>query len=161
MATQLTLEQRLWAKIDRRGPDECWPWLASSDRGGYGHIGHGGRVLRATRVVYAVTHPDESMDGLLVLHSCDNPPCCNPAHLRLGTHADNAADKIARGRQYAGARHRSAKLTCEKVVEIRCRLEAGATLAQLGREHGVRFQSIQAIANGRTWRTCQPEQIAA
>jgi hypothetical protein len=70
-----------------------------TDGHGYGSIYADGRLQKAHRVVWQVEH-GPIPDGLHVLHQCDNPPCCNPAHLFLGTHADNMADKIAKGRDH-------------------------------------------------------------
>jgi len=95
----MTLEQRFWRKVDRRGPDECWPWTGGKTPCGYGLIrssGHG--HLRQTHRVSWILANGSIPRGMCVLHSCDNPPCCNPAHLWLGTHAENMADRDAKGR---------------------------------------------------------------
>lgn len=95
------LEIRYWAKVDKRGPDECWPWVAYRHGAGYGRINRGpakaGQVF-AHRVSWEI-HYGSIPDGLYVLHRCDNPPCQNPAHLFVGTTADNMRDKVAKGRQ--------------------------------------------------------------
>lgn len=88
-----TREQRFWSKVDRRGPDECWPWLAAKSATRYGVFDK----TRAHRVAYALTH-GLIPEGRIVCHRCDNPPCCNPAHLWLGTPKDNTADMVAKGR---------------------------------------------------------------
>lgn len=99
----MTLEERFWPKVDRSaGPNGCWPWMASRVKG-YGHFGVGSRtdqtnkLVIAHRLAWILTHGPVP-DGICVCHTCDNPPCCNPAHLWLGTHADNAADREAKGR---------------------------------------------------------------
>lgn len=76
---------------------DCWPWPGALQAGhGYGIVGHG---TYAHRVSY-VAHHGLIPDGLFVLHSCDNPPCVNPAHLRAGTNADNMRDAVERGRHW-------------------------------------------------------------
>lgn len=94
-----SLEERLWAKINKRGPDECWLWMASLNAYGYGQIQaeDKSRPLRASRVVYETVH-GSIPKGMHVLHHCDNPACCNPKHLWLGTHQDNMDDMNAKGR---------------------------------------------------------------
>lgn len=89
---------RFWSRVDQRGPDECWEWLGYRNPDGYGHL-----TLRIiTESAYAHQLAFELANGyksqLWVLHSCDNPPCCNPAHLREGTPKDNMRDSIERGR---------------------------------------------------------------
>lgn len=94
-----TLEQRLWEKVDRTG--DCWVWTAKTRSSfGYGMIrvgGTPGRLVSAHRVAWELTN-GPIPDGLWVLHGCDNPPCCNPAHLHLGTRADNMREMSERGR---------------------------------------------------------------
>lgn len=101
-----TAEQRFWAKVDVRGPDDCWPWLGCRDRDGYPKIKVDGTYRRATHVALMIDGRPR-IGNLQALHSCDNPPCCNAKHLRWGTTVENMADKTARGRQARGATHGS------------------------------------------------------
>jgi len=101
----VTLSDRLWARVVRGAPDACWEWQGATDKDGYGRIGRGGRGAPnnpAHRVAFEISRGPIPY-GLLVCHHCDNPPCCNPAHLFLGTHQDNQADKVAKGRQARGS----------------------------------------------------------
>jgi len=91
---------RFWSKVDMSaGPDGCWPWLAGRFPRGYGVF-----ALRpfgsfvSSRLAYQLAYGDLSSD-LLVCHECDNPPCCNPAHLFQGTHSDNMQDMLSKGRK--------------------------------------------------------------
>jgi hypothetical protein len=91
-----------WDRVDRRSDAECWPWLGSSDRDGYGlvTVRKPKRRRGAHRVALALSlgvDVDE-LRGCVVRHSCDNPPCCNPAHLSSGTQADNMSDAWDKGR---------------------------------------------------------------
>lgn len=95
--TAKSLAERFWEKVEQRGPDECWPWTASRYRFGYGALRVDGRTLKSHRLAYKLTK-GPIPPGLSVLHSCDNAPCCNPNHLRVGTKLDNARDMVLRDR---------------------------------------------------------------
>ena len=89
-----------WGRIDQGRPDVCWPWIgATTGSNGYGVLMRRKRSLRAHRLAYVLVHGPITPVNQVVRHSCDNPPCCNPAHLILGTQLDNAADREARGSQ--------------------------------------------------------------
>lgn len=89
--------ERFWSKVNKT--DGCWIWTAYRDDKGYGCFGFRGKVWKAHRVAYELaTGPIPT--GAHILHSCDNPSCVNPEHLRAGTHADNMRDKVARGRDF-------------------------------------------------------------
>lgn len=96
--------ERFWAKVDRKGPNDCWEWTRAKLPKGYGQCGWRGKTMQAHRLAYMLSNPQDIPDGLLVLHTCDNPPCCNPQHLRLGTAQDNSADMVNKSRQYRPAR---------------------------------------------------------
>lgn len=89
---------RLWAKVERRSEDECWPWTASRDLHGYGRLSVSGKPLLAHRLIAALA----GKHGPEVRHTCHRPPCCNPAHLLVGTHADNMRDMAERHRCMRG-----------------------------------------------------------
>jgi hypothetical protein len=92
--------ERFWSRVAVSGPDECWEWQGCRDHGGYGVIWLGveiGYVARTHRIaIYLATGVDPGQ--LLVCHRCDNPPCCNPAHLFSCTHRENAIDRSRKGR---------------------------------------------------------------
>lgn len=90
------LEKRFWLKVDRRGPDECWPWKGSTSKG-YGQFMAENIPLKSHRVALALANGGIT-EGLHALHSCDNRECCNPQHLREGTNYDNVCDMLRRGR---------------------------------------------------------------
>jgi len=88
-----------WNMIDIRSEDECWVWLGSSSGGGYGQSQD--KIKKAHRQSWVYTNGDIP-DGMDVCHECDNPPCCNPNHLFLGTHQDNMVDRTRKGRSRNG-----------------------------------------------------------
>jgi hypothetical protein len=94
-----SLEERFWAKVDRAGPEECWGWRAGRQRYGYGSFWTGRTIGmdKAHRVAYELA-VGPIPAGLEILHDCDNPPCVNPNHLRVGTHAENMEDARTKGR---------------------------------------------------------------
>jgi hypothetical protein len=122
------LEVRFWSKVDRRGVDECWPWTAGVRRKdeGYGAFAFNGQHQPASRVSWILAFG--SIDGNLeVCHRCDNPSCCNPNHLFLGTRKDNNDDKVAKRRHAFGERVNTAKLTEAQVLEIKRAKPVGRT----------------------------------
>lgn len=150
---RLTPEQRFWAKVDRHGPDECWPWTAAVNEHGYGVFNATGRkagpLVKAHRFSLELAGVDTA--DLVVRHSCDNPPCVNPTHLSVGSKADNTADMVARGRAPFGTRSGSAKLTDAAVTEIRARVAAGELHRVLAAEFGVHKATISDVARRRSW----------
>lgn len=96
-----TATERFWSKVDRTKPDACWPWIGYRNVHGYGTFWFEDRHVIASRMAWELTHAPIT-NGLFVCHRCDNPPCCNPAHLFLGTMADNFHDAVAKGRVALG-----------------------------------------------------------
>jgi len=151
-----TLQERFWCKVEIGNPDECWEWLACKDGHGYGQIGYNSKSYIATHIaIFLTTHIMPSL-GTVVLHSCDNPSCVNPSHLKIGTHADNVADRKAKGRSGApkGAAHHSAKLTENQVKEIKQELNSHycRSFRSIGMHYGVSDTAIRKIKAGKSWK---------
>lgn len=147
-----SVADRLWEKVDKSTtPNGCWPWYGHKDKLGYGRMGVGRyRVLLTHRIAFEVSI-GPIPEGLCVCHACDNPSCCNPSHLWIGTRQDNNADKMAKGRMPSGEVHHCAKLNAESVRGIASKHEAGARVVDLAREYGVSESTVCDIVHGRTW----------
>ena len=146
---------RYWQNIEKgEGKDACWIWTGARSAKGYGlfrqRSGRWTRVVRAHRLSY-VMHVGPIPGGYHVLHSCDEPACVRPEHLRLGTDAENIAERSAKGRtaRQNGAANGRAKLTETEVVMIRESLESEDALA---RRFGVSRASIGRVRRGEGWR---------
>ena len=158
MGRRKTLHEKLWTKIDVRGPDECWPWTSVITRStGYGMLQVrklGDRNKRFCLSAHRLVYEDRIgpiPPGHLVRHTCHNRLCCNPCHLQIGTHADNSRDMIDAGRSLTGARNPRAKLTISQVAEIRHLRANGATLKSLGEQFGVHLATIGYICQNKSW----------
>jgi HNH endonuclease len=153
---------RFWSKVDGSGgPEACWPWTGAQNRGGYGAAWHAGRVRTASRMAWELTNRPIP-EGAHVLHRCDNPPCCNPAHLYLGDDAANHADMVGRRRSNAGERNPQARLTWEIAREIRARHAAGeAGYRRLARAYRVDLKTIARVVRGDGWREESKGEAAA
>ena len=145
---QAPLDVRLRRNTAQSEGDGCWLWQGSRNNDGYGEIGHNRKVIKTHRAAYALAN-SPIPNGACVLHRCDNPPCVNPGHLFLGTNTDNMADMVHKRRHAFGERHRSAKLTPEKVRAIRWSAE---TSREAARRYGVTSVAINQVRNLKTWR---------
>lgn len=148
-----TWEERFFGNIsyiDGQGPDgSCWEWSGDRSEDGYGRFTSPKyNTVQAHRMSY-ILHIGDFNRKLLVCHTCDNPPCVNPAHLFLGTHWDNAKDKVNKGRQLKT----SSKLTEEMVIEIRKLYDTNTyvqrTLADM---YGVSIYAIADIIKRNSWK---------
>lgn len=144
--------ERFWNKVDIRGPDECWPWKARKFKSGYGAISRGDTEARSHRVAWELIYGPIPND-LHVCHHCDEPGCINPAHLFLGTAAENRADAARKGRLPRGEHHYSARLTSNQVLFIREEYARGKTThRRLGTRFNVDHATIGNIIRRETWR---------
>lgn len=141
--------ERFLSKIIKSDADDCWDW-STSVRGGYGSFSIGSVNYVATRLMWRLVHGTDPL-GQLVCHTCDNPRCCNPDHLYLGSYGDNNRDKQAKGRSNCplGEKHHQAKLTDGDVAYIFQSTANGVTLAK---QFGITPANVSAIRRGQTWR---------
>jgi hypothetical protein len=160
---------RFWSKIDQAGgPSACWPWRGFRGREGYGQFQsrHNGRERKfiAHRVALALRRGSVKES---VLHRCDNPPCCNPAHLWEGSQLENRRDCARKGRAAAGDRNGArlhpetrsrgeknnmAKVTKEIVRQMRIEHERGVSGVEISRRFGLATSSVNAIVRRLTWK---------
>lgn len=143
-----------WGRVAKG--DGCWPWQGFL-RGKYGTTQFMGVSKSTHRLAWELANNASIPPGLVVMHSCDNPPCCNPEHLSVGTHKENSADCDRKGRGNRTAPHARGeeqarhKLTEKQILEIRRRCAAGERKALLATEFGVSDTHIKYIAARKTW----------
>lgn len=144
---------RITSRVEYDPNGGCWLW-SGAQKNGYGHIiMPGGKTTSTHRAMYEAAK-GAIPEGLCVCHKCDVRACVNPDHLWLGTHADNAADKEAKGRgnQPRGERNCKAKMSEAKVSELRSLRASGALLKDLSERFGITTATVSKAARGDTWR---------
>jgi len=150
------LADQIWDYIDKNGPGGCWLWCRSFDTWGYGQVWVDQVKYSTHRFIWEM-YNGPIPKGFCVCHSCDNPPCCNPDHLFLGTHDDNMRDMKEKGRSNGGAPagegNGRAKITWEEVKTIRKMLNRGTPARVLSRKFGISIPQIYKIKNNNSWKT--------
>jgi len=151
------LVERLESRLDKSPASGCWLYLGARLPRGYGIIGAGGKrkkiyAHRAAWIVWRGPIPE----GMHVCHRCDNPPCCNPDHLFLGTRSDNMRDCVQKNRLNVGDRRGTnngrAKLSEEQVREIReCYAKGGVSQSQLAAKFNIWQTHISRIIRRQAW----------
>jgi hypothetical protein len=155
-----TVKERFWKYVDKRSDNECWPWIGYLRSNEYGRILYGGisvngRNEYAHRLSWSIANKI-SLEKLSaknqILHSCDNPKCVNPKHLRLGDRIQNMNDMLERKRQYrpVGEKNPRSKLTAKHVEKIRI-LHPALTQNQLAILFQVTRTQISYICGGKSW----------
>ena len=152
MTFRKSLPERLWSRLNISSQNGCWEWTGHK-LNGYGQIGLGRREhgIAYTHVLaWIIDNGREPPSGHLVCHKCDNPACCNPDHLFLGTHKDNTQDMIFKKRHSYGEKH-ATKLTQEDVVWIKRLAARGDTQAWIAERYSVSTSMIGHIVRGERW----------
>lgn len=142
---------RFWSKVLKK-EGQCWLWTAGKDKDGYGQfwLTSQKRSVRSHQISYFLAHQCDIIN--FILHSCDNPACVNPSHLREGTHLDNQRDRVIRKRSAKGSKHSQHKLTEVDVAIIRHRRESGHKVVDIARDFNVSCPTISTITRRLTWR---------
>lgn len=173
-------QSRFWSKVQKKSDDECWEWMASKNRKGYGQFWLRRGFFSSHRTAYSIANGTPP-EGLQICHTCDNPGCVNARHLFVGTHQDNVDDKVrknrspigdlngarkhpeklARGDSHParthpeklarGERQGSAKLTAADVLKIRG-LEGSLTMTAIGKIYGVSRSAVRDILTRSHWK---------
>jgi hypothetical protein len=134
-------------------PNGCIEWQQGKSKG-YGLIRIGKKQTRVHRYVTLLTYGEPGANNK-ALHSCDNPSCVNPTHLRWGTQLENIQDMVDRQRTTIGSRNPRAVLTESDIPQVFDLLKQGKTHKQIGEIYGVTKGAIQAIASGRRWKSAK------
>lgn len=137
---------RFWRKVAKPAPpDACWTWLNGRSGSGYGVFRWRGKVVYAHVLAWRLVHNTDVPAGMVVRHSCDNPLCCRPSHLHLGTHRENMRDMADRGRV------RCHVLAPDQVRELRRRFATGEPRRQLQAAYGISQRAFHYIVSGRSY----------
>lgn len=146
-----------WGNVDKsQGEGSCWPWLGSLMTSGYGryrvHPGDSGR-WRAHRIALCLTTGQPYRSELNVLHSCDNPPCCNPGHLSWGTQQDNLRDAQRKGRMTNGGKTWTRRFEDEDILKVHELISRGFSKRQAADELGMSKTYVEQMIAGRSKRS--------
>lgn len=136
--------QSFWKKVDKSG--DCWEWIKTTDRKGYGLISLNGKNYRATRISWMIANGRMPYPDMDICHTCDNPRCVNPAHLWEGTRKQNLQDASRKGRTRSGTQ----KLSVRQVLEIR---RATGKQTEIAQRYRIHPSTVGKIQNHVLWRT--------
>lgn len=146
-----SLEIRFWKMVDKKEEDECWIFIGCKNKDGYGKMSKGNSKLDSTHRISYELHKGNIPENMVVMHTCDNPSCCNPKHLILGTQNDNMQDMISKRRFVP--RNTPYKLTEEQMIEIRNNyIGKRGEKVKLAKEYDVVVTTITNILNNKSWK---------
>lgn len=143
--------RHFWSRVDRSG--ECWIWTGAVSKGGYGQFVSRPHRFYTHRLSWELHH-GLIAKGSCILHDCpggDNTRCCNPAHMKLGTHAENMADMKMKGRSTPGVRNPASKLTEAQVIACHKMHRQGCSNADIARAMSISTGHVCGILQGKRW----------
>lgn len=146
-------EKRFWEKVKILSKNACWEWQAGKFHYGHGQFSLKRKNFKAHRISYILTK-GSIPNGKCVLHKCDNPPCCNPSHLYVGTQKDNAQDRKKRGRQNSqkGSKHSQCIFDEKIVLKIRKSFSGKrGEYGSIAKKYGVDRKTIFNLITKRSW----------
>lgn len=148
-----SVTDRIWSKVMPVPESGCWLWTGATFNHGRPQMRMGGKLVLAARVAYAEFNGGEPGD-LCVCHKCDTPLCVNPAHLFLGTRAENNQDRDRKGRHVPlrGERSGTARVTWDQVQAIRRIHASGVPSEAIGPEFGITGRQVRNIVKRAQWR---------
>lgn len=157
--------ERFWSKVEVAGKDDCWIWQRGTSGFGYGNFHYGKMSIRAHRFSYQL-HNGKIGGHKCVCHSCDNPKCVNPAHLWIGTRAENNADKEAKQRgihpnQSSGEGNSNAAITTPEVIAIKVMARKGMPQARIAAFIGVSPALVCLIVKGERRKEESEQRVSA
>lgn len=150
---RMSLEEKFWEKVDKKGEDECWNWKGALNKDRYGQFNYKGKPKLSHIVSYILVHGNVPK-GLFILHKCNNPSCVNPKHLYIGTQADNMKQMVKDGRSLYGEKNPNSKLNWEIVNKIRAEYvnDRNITIRKLSNKYNMPLGTIQNIIEDKTWK---------
>ena len=138
---------RFWSRVDVGSLNACWEWKGYKNADGYGQIKIDGQARFCHRTAVEAIGVTLAAEEV-VMHACDNPACCNPRHLVVGTHAQNVADRVAKRRSARGSTNGRSLLTEDQVRMIK---KDGRRLVDVASDYGVSVSTISLIRRGKNW----------
>jgi len=145
-------EESFWNNVELCEPNRCWKWRGGFRSSGYGHTSRYRKDESAHRLAWEFWNNKKIPKGMFACHKCDNPACCNPNHIFIGTPKENSEDMVRKNRQVSGERHWCSKLTKEQVSKIKEMRNNGETLTAIGKIFGITHGMVGHIASGRNWK---------
>lgn len=149
--------KRLWSKVKISSDNECWEWQGTKTTAGYGVIRINYKLNYAHRLAWEIENKSEIPEKGTICHHCDNPACCNPKHLFLGTQADNVRDAAKKGRMPKGENHFRSFISGDDVRQIRHLGLTDMSKREIGEKFGMSRQAVTDILYKRTWAHIDPE----